>query len=419
MYQEKSQFVDFVLNELTTRLGDLFFNNVNVVSVILIGSAARNELSVEITDDGTVDIFSDIEFLVVVESTPPVSFSQQIKKVCVLLEEELDIRSPLFGFDFGVLTTQRVKITPRTLWTFEVKKFGRTLLGEDVLNLFPDVELESIDIGNLNELIIVRLWNMFLHLPRNVIEEKGTEYEIKIAKIYYARNINDVLTILLPNIGMLVGGYRPRYAAFLDSVLGMEILKGLEGGIADALAIKLGEVENSTFKVQRSTFFKSFKALSNFIFGEQEINIAQELEWLNDPKVVSRALRESPWRYLRRKSIEITMMKRFYHFHPKAINKVFSDTIRPRLLKILFLLHDVLCLEQLDKEKEEKTVLAFQLYADLSLRKDVSYDNSQTANQNILALRSCMIEFMYCWFYPRAETTYEELKEIENWSQNL
>ena len=63
MRQEKLQFIDSILTELTKRLGDLFVNNANIVSVILIGSAARNELSIEIADDGTVDIFSDIEFM--------------------------------------------------------------------------------------------------------------------------------------------------------------------------------------------------------------------------------------------------------------------------------------------------------------------------------------------------------------------
>ena len=419
MRQEKLQFIDSILTELTKRLGDLFVNNANIVSVILIGSAARNELSIEIADDGTVDIFSDIEFLVVVESPPPVSLSLQIKEVCVLLEKELDIRSPLFGFDFGVLTKQRAKITPRTLWTFEVKKFGRTLLGVDVRNLFPDVDLESIDIGNLNELIIVRLWNMFLHLPRNVIEEKGTEYELKIAKIYYARNINDVLTILLPNIGMLIGGYQSRYAALLDSSPGMDILRDLEDGVADAVAIKLGQVENSTLEIQRITFYKSFSALSNFIFGGQEIGANQGIGWINDSKAISRALKESPIRFLRRKSIEIKMFKRFYFLRPQAISWVLLDAIRPQLLRILFLVHEVIAVESSDLEKVEKTMRAFQLYTDLSLKLNVSYDDRQTANQNILVLRSHMIEFMYCWFYPRAETTYEDLKRIENWKQTL
>jgi hypothetical protein len=199
----------------------------------------------------------------------------------------------------------------------------------------------------------------------------------------------------------------------------MDILRDLEDGVADAVAIKLGQVENSTLEIQRITFYKSFSALSNFIFGGQEIGANQGIGWINDSKAISRALKESPIRFLRRKSIEIKMFKRFYFLRPQAISWVLLDAIRPQLLRILFLVHEVIAVESSDLEKVEKTMRAFQLYTDLSLKLNVSYDDRQTANHNILVLRSHMIEFMYCWFYPRAETTYEDLKRIENWKQTL
>lgn len=417
MIQEEQRFVETMLTQLTARLAELFEGNENIVSVMLIGSAARGELSLKIKDDGAADIFSDVEFLIVVDKPTPALFSREVKGVCSRLERELNIRSPLFGFDFGILTKQKARMTPKTLWAFEVREFGKTLIGEDVQDLFPKVEVESIDLGNLNELILVRLWNMFLHLPKNVIKGEATDYELQIAKIYYARNVNDVPTIFLPHIGLLIGGYRARYDALSHSEQGMKVFEGLEEGMTDALAIKLGAVEKSTLEAQRSTFLESFGLLSNYIFETEVMSDGRTLNRHCDERKIQLKLRDGFPRWLRRKFIEIGMISRFYRLDTRSLHIVLGDKIRVKLLKILVLVHEVICNDQPECERIEKTKQAFELYRDISLRNGFRYDQELPSYQNILALRSQMLDFMCCWFYSRSEMTSEELVRIDNWGE--
>ena len=114
-------------------------------------------------------------------------------------------------------TYLKFRNTPPTLWAYEAKMLGVVVFGKDVRKDLKDVGIENIDFGSLNELVIVRLWNMLVHMNDGFIKNTNTKYEDFIIKFYYARNILDILTILLPQYNVLKGGYKNRTNYFVKS----------------------------------------------------------------------------------------------------------------------------------------------------------------------------------------------------------
>ena len=160
----------------------------NIISILFIGSGSRNELSFKVNNDD-LDIFSDYEFVIVVNKMLSQSEFNILNKKFRELEKKWDIKSPLFYIDYGVSTLSKFKLTPPTLWAYEAKKLGVIVYGKDVRKDLVDVTLSSLDYGNLNELIIVRLWNMLVHMNNGFIKKENNKYEDFIIKFYYSRNI--------------------------------------------------------------------------------------------------------------------------------------------------------------------------------------------------------------------------------------
>lgn len=185
----------------------------NVHGILLVGSAARNELSV-VRGEAGLDIHSDIEYIVVTHRPVPVERREQIQELHAAILADMGIRSPLFAIDCSIATRRRWKLRPRTLFSFEARELGVVVMGADVRADIPVIGPRTLDLGSLNTLILVRLWNMLLHTPRTVLLGNPRPYEAFITRFYYARNVLDLLTIYLPARGILKAGYRERARAF-------------------------------------------------------------------------------------------------------------------------------------------------------------------------------------------------------------
>ncbi|MDH7486870.1 MAG: hypothetical protein QHJ81_11405 [Anaerolineae bacterium] len=237
-----------------------------VLSVILLGSTARGELSYR-CDDDRLDLLSDLEMVVVTEGRPAAAeaFYHRLEA----WQRERRALNPLFHVDVSFMPRRRFRrLTPLVRW-FEMRSTGRVLYGADILDEVPQVTPENLNRGQTRELVLTRLWNLLLYIPAAIVfnswsenvtlsaakglplsaakglplsAAKGLplmqpgdsslpsvaqndifmlqggplgyddcgEYERLIFTYVQCRNFLDVATILLPLEGVLLPGYRQR-----------------------------------------------------------------------------------------------------------------------------------------------------------------------------------------------------------------
>jgi len=191
-------------------------------SLILIGSAARNEITIERKPDSIV-VHSDYEFIIVTDSIPS-DILKSLSARLTELEREFHNSSPLFSIDYGVIPYQKLLVTPSTLWSFGLAVKGVCIWGEDIVDRVRPVTNKDIDLGNLMWLAPVRLWSFTKNMPLDCYKGAGPSKEsVLIQYILLARNLLDVVTIMLPHTGTMIAGYKERQAAFENTPSGSQI----------------------------------------------------------------------------------------------------------------------------------------------------------------------------------------------------
>jgi hypothetical protein len=179
-----------------------------VESVLLIGSTARGEISVQASPD-TFDLWSDIEFFLVPQSGQLVD-KKRLQATYQNLCCELNMRNPFFHIDFTILPLIKFPRLPRRIGVFEAKRNGQVLWGKDIRREFPEVTLNNLDYGNTKHLVLIRLTEMLLYIPWRIVTKCASPYEEKVFSYVQARNALDILTILLPHEGVLLPSYHAR-----------------------------------------------------------------------------------------------------------------------------------------------------------------------------------------------------------------
>ena len=129
----------------------------DLISIYLIGSTARNEVSI-IDDKEGINILGDYEFVIVTRRVFN-PWKSLLKSELSLLEKSFGSRSPLFAIDFGLVPFKKLRLIPPSLWSFEFLECGLLLFGNEVRRNVPAVNINNIDLGNLKWLIVVRLWS--------------------------------------------------------------------------------------------------------------------------------------------------------------------------------------------------------------------------------------------------------------------
>ena len=204
----KEHFI-FILNQICDNFGWE-----NILSIILYGSTARGELSYTIKN-GKLDIFSDYELEVIYKNKIPRHRMDNLKKNLQKLSSQ--IKNPLFHVDITYNTKWSFWLKARLdrrIAIYETKKNGIILYGENFLKKLPEITLKNLDMGNTNELTLIRLWMQLLFIPKNVIIGNPSKYEVEILKYFLARNSLEILTIFLPNQGILLPTYKDRVRYF-------------------------------------------------------------------------------------------------------------------------------------------------------------------------------------------------------------
>lgn len=198
------------------------------LSLILNGSLARGEGS-WITRSGTDDLISDLEFYVVYRGRRPDlrRLRDRIEAAGRVFTDKGALDS--FHIDYAVLSLGQLKRLERSFLTFEGKRFGRCMSGEDVTRFLPDVTIQNINLYSIRDIPAHRMFSVLYYGKHH----SGSEAE---ARYFLAKNFLDLGTVLLAMRGQLVGGMTARMAA-LDRT---DLDKSLKASLHRCLAVKSG-----------------------------------------------------------------------------------------------------------------------------------------------------------------------------------
>lgn len=254
MLEIEPQFIKTELEQITQTITEVLGDN-QVLSIYLIGSAARNELSIY-RDKLDFDIYSDYEFVVITKR----SSNFPIRKLNDLIWKRHVAslgRSPLFKVDLGIFPQVKLRYIPASLWSFEFVNCGILMFGKEVRDRVGSITHQNIDKGNLRWLIPVRLWNYLKN------EEPTVTNSISFNRLLIARNLLEVPSIVLPHFGVLSAGYYNRNSKLND--LQDDFVESLGGRslFATALDVKLDPARGvDAQSLTIATLFSSFMALT-------------------------------------------------------------------------------------------------------------------------------------------------------------
>ncbi|MBC8449713.1 MAG: hypothetical protein H8D78_18430 [Chloroflexi bacterium] len=198
-----------LIQENLRQTADILGEASGLVSVLLLGSAARGELAYADVA-GQLQVFSDYELLVVTGRRLPGRERQRIAAQLTELERGFGQRNPLFHLDVIFRERRRLRTLPRIIFTYELKANAQVLRGEDVRHLLPEVTPANLDLRNSNEILLKRLWAILLHTPRRLLRGPLTALEEMVWGYVLCRNALDLTTVLLPHCGVLLPSYGQR-----------------------------------------------------------------------------------------------------------------------------------------------------------------------------------------------------------------
>ena len=189
-----------------------------VISVVVFGSTSRGELTYIDENGKLIDLYSDYEFLIVVRNKPDRGSVDMLKRAFASNAEKWGISSNLFHIEFMLNSLKRFYGKApflRNLAQFELYSTGQVIYGRNLLQEYPyggKITLSNFDFGDLNGLIVERLWWQLFHLTCDL--EDGEVVEPETLIYFLARNSIELLTIFLPNDGKLLSGYQKRLDYF-------------------------------------------------------------------------------------------------------------------------------------------------------------------------------------------------------------
>ncbi len=200
------------------------------LSVILLGSLSRGE--------GTwVDdrILSDIEYFTVY----PDGFNgfSEYENFCKNAADKIfsEQNSTLFHIDNTFVRKENLKVMERKLLTYDALKMGKCVVGEDCINLLGDITLENINLRDIKDILMHRVFSVLYYGLPLKNSQKTDEYRYCLAK-----NSLDLMTVLLVEKGILESGFINR----LQKVKQLDIDENIKNYFEFCLSIKLsGECE--------------------------------------------------------------------------------------------------------------------------------------------------------------------------------
>ena len=192
--------------------------HVPVSRLLLLGSTARGEFSWREREDGDgVDVFSDLEFYLLTKRLLRASEVHALSAAKAHWGHAGPFHGPFFHVDISpnpeMVFWRKIRFD-RRIAIFETLSNAKVLIGTDFDREPVLFGADQLDLGNTNELVLVRLWMQMLFTPIRVVRGTACDYERLVFGFALCRNILEVLTIFLPNVGVLLPSYRQREEYF-------------------------------------------------------------------------------------------------------------------------------------------------------------------------------------------------------------
>lgn len=182
-------------------------------AVLLHGSTARGELTWWRDAAGRVRLASDVEMYAVGDVQAPANARARVNDALNALAVEVNAGGPpLFHVDVGFTTHAKLRAHAHTFRCWDTRVAGRVLLGPDVRRELPALEPGDIDLKQLNEVPVHRLWEMAFRVPAGLV--RGQPEDDAAFAVVCARQALDLTTWLLPHAGVLIPTFARRNAAW-------------------------------------------------------------------------------------------------------------------------------------------------------------------------------------------------------------
>lgn len=195
-------------------IADLLASADEVVSVLLMGSAARDELA-GARVEGRFELFSDLELMVVTRGHPGSALRRGLADAAARVGAGFGYRSPLFHVDLAFRARRRLASLPPIIFTHELAARGRVLRGPDLRAEIRPVDLHNLDRRQTHAILMRRLWAMAEGLPRAWVAGAPLDAIARRSLgVVLHRNPLDLPTVLLPEAGLLMSSYRERVACW-------------------------------------------------------------------------------------------------------------------------------------------------------------------------------------------------------------
>lgn len=210
------------------------------LSVVLLGSLSRGEGS-WINKDGGDILLSDIEFFTVY--TDQNSDFEIFDRFVQSYAQEIlgDNISELFHVDNTYVSKTKIKTLEKKLLTFDAAFFGKCVVGEDVMPLFPKIDINNINLFDIRDILTHRAFYVLYYgssLRNDVSKE---EYRYLLAK-----NSLDLMTVLLVENGILESGFINRF----EKIKTLNLPENIKKYFWYCLSVKLGRECEYEFTVE-------------------------------------------------------------------------------------------------------------------------------------------------------------------------
>lgn len=219
------------------------FNNKHFdgkLSVVLLGSLSRGEGS-WINESGRDILVSDIEFFTVYPDETA-SFKEYDEFINSYAKEMFgENASSLFHADNSYVSKSKMKSMEKKLLTYDAVHFGKCVVGEDVVPLFPKIDIHNINLYDIRDILTHRVFAVLYYgFP---LKEQGNEAEYRYC---LAKNSLDLMTVLLVENGILESGFINRY----NKIKLLSIDEKIKDYFGYCLSLKLGEPYDTSFTTE-------------------------------------------------------------------------------------------------------------------------------------------------------------------------
>lgn len=239
-----------------------------VIAALLMGSCSRGEETYFLNKNGEKELLSDYEMLIIVKDNYAIDESN--RKLHALADElKSQSTSPCFELEWSYKTVREMKKLDKRFIFFEAKVSSYVIFGDNnVINLFPDINIKNLNYCELNTVLIHRLY----HVVRDYLipDEHYQKYLI-------ARNTLDIPTAILPLLGVLQSSYINRNNIFKKYASDCNASKELITRLDDYLQMKKDynakQYEIYTIDAMRTHFIEDIKFLYQFQKKVQNGNI--------------------------------------------------------------------------------------------------------------------------------------------------